>query len=94
MKINIAILKQLGTNIKNARLRRNLTMQQVAERAVISIPTLRAAERGSQKTSIGIYLQILTVLQLEKDLARVAYKDDLGQSLMDSKLGNRIKRGQ
>jgi transcriptional regulator with XRE-family HTH domain len=93
MKINKAILKQLGTNIKNARLRRNLSMQEIAERAAISIPTLRAVESGSPNTSIGIYLQTLTVLGLDKDLARVAYKDELGQNLMDAKLGNRIKRG-
>jgi transcriptional regulator with XRE-family HTH domain len=92
MKINKAILKQLGINIRNARLRRNITMESLAERSNISIPTLRAVERGNYSTSIGAYLNTLTSLGLEKDLAKVAYKDDLGQTIMDANLGSRIKR--
>jgi transcriptional regulator with XRE-family HTH domain len=92
MKINKAILKQLGINIRNARLRRNITMESLAERSNISIPTLRAVERGNYSTSIGAYLNTLTSLGLEKDLAKVAYKDDLGQTIMDANLGSRIRK--
>lgn len=89
-----AILKQLGTNIKRARLRRNKTMGALSIEAGISIPTLRAIEKGEPNTSIGAYLLALFILGMEKDLARVAYKDDIGNNIMDSNLGERIKRGK
>jgi hypothetical protein len=54
---------------------------------------LRAVESGDEGTSIGAYLLALFVLGLEKDLARVAYKDDAGNNIMDSNLGERTKRG-
>ena len=88
-----AILKQLGQNIKRARLRRNKTMVTLCSEAGISIPTLRAVENGDEGTSIGAYLLALFVLGIEKDLARVAYKDDAGNTIMDSNLGERTKRG-
>jgi transcriptional regulator with XRE-family HTH domain len=88
-----AILKQLGLNIKRARLRRNKSMKSLSDEAGISVPTLRAVESGDEGTSIGAYLLALFVLGLEKDLARVAYKDDAGNNIMDSNLGERTKRG-
>ena len=94
MKINKAILRQLGINIKKARLRRNISMLEIAQRTDLSLPTVRAIENGSPNTSIGAYLSVLISLGLEKDLAKVAYKDDVGQMIVDSNLGNRIKRGK
>jgi transcriptional regulator with XRE-family HTH domain len=80
------ILKELGNNIKLARLRRKLSTEQVAERANISRPTLLAVEKGSPTTSIGSYIKVLFVLGLAEDLLKVASDDALGRRLQDAKL--------
>ena len=77
------ILTDLGENIRLARLRRKLSAEQVAERANISRPTLISIEKGSANSSIGVYLQVLLVLGLEKDLLKVAKDDVLGRKLQD-----------
>lgn len=80
------ILAELGENLKLARLRRKLSMQQVAERANISRPTLTSIEEGSESVSIGLYMQVLMVLGLAKDLIQVARDDTLGRKLQDANL--------
>ena len=70
----------VGEQIKLARLRRNLSMAQVAERATCSeMPTV----------SIGIYLRVLYALQLDDDILLLAKDDKLGRSLQDLGLKNR-----
>jgi len=86
------ILKSLGENIKLARLRRNLTTEQVAERANIARSTLWHVEKGSDHISIGIILQILSVLGLSEDLIKIASDDLLGRKLQDVNLITK-KRG-
>jgi transcriptional regulator with XRE-family HTH domain len=82
----VKILKQLGENIKLARLRRKLTTIQVSERANIGRSTLWHVEKGSDHIGIGIYLQVLSVLGLADDLMKVAEDDTLGRKLQDAKL--------
>ncbi len=77
------ILTELGENIRLARLRRNLSAAQVAERANISRPTLTALETGAPGVSIGHIIRVLGVLGLEKDVLEVAKDDVLGRKLMD-----------
>ena len=80
------ILAELGENIKLARLRRKLSAEQVAERANISRPTLLSIEKGLPGVAIGSYAQVLFVLNLEKDLLKVAVDDTLGRKLQDAEL--------
>jgi transcriptional regulator with XRE-family HTH domain len=80
------ILKELGENIKLARKRRRLSLQQVAERADIARSTLGLIEKGSPGVSMSSYLQVLFVLGLEKDLQNVAANDPLGRKLQDAGL--------
>lgn len=85
------IIKELGENIKLARLRRKLSTSQVSERANISRPTLYSIEKGSESVSIGLYLQVLAVLGLEKDLLLVAKDDELGRKLQDASLSTKAR---
>ena len=86
----------VGEQIKLARLRRNLSMAQVAERATCSEVTLCKVEKGFPTVSIGIYLRVLYALQLDDDILLLAKDDKLGRALQDMGLKNRqraTKRG-
>lgn len=80
------LLKELGENIRLARLRRKLSAEQVAERVNVARSTLWLVEKGSPSVAIGTYLQVLFVLGLEKDILKVAADDELGRKLQDAKL--------
>jgi transcriptional regulator with XRE-family HTH domain len=82
----VKILYEFGENIKLARLRRKLSMEQVAERANIGRTTLWSIEKGSPNVAFGFYVQVLFVLGLERDLLKVASDDALGRRLQDAKL--------
>ena len=80
------LLKELGENIKLARLRRKYSTEQVSERANISRPTLHSIEMGSESVSLGLYLQVLVVLGLEQDILNIGKDDELGRKLQDAGL--------
>ena len=79
----------VGEQIKLARLRRNLSVAQIAERATCSPLTVSRIEKGSPTVSIGIYLRVLYALQLEDDILLLAKEDELGRRLQDLALINR-----
>ena len=82
-------LFQVGEQIKLARLRRDLSMAQVAERAMCSIPTLTKVEKGASNVAIGTYLRVLYVLGLNSDILVIAQTDPLGRVIQDSHLPHR-----
>lgn len=77
------ILKELGENIKLARLRRKITTTMLAERAGMSRTTLRKVENGDSGVTLGAYASVLFSLGLEKDIQLVAKDDVLGRKLQD-----------
>lgn len=79
----------MGEQIKLARLRRNLSIAQVAERATCSPLTISRVEKGSPTVSIGIYARVLYALQLDDDLMLIAKEDTLGRILQDLNLKQR-----
>ena len=79
-------LSDMGGQIKLARLRRKLSMEQVSERANISRPTLLSIEKGNPSVSLGSYFLVLKVLGLEEDIFQLALKDPLGRKLQDAEL--------
>lgn len=76
----------VGEQIKLARLRRNLSVAQVAERATCSPLTVARIEKGAATVAIGIYLRVLYALQLDDDILYLAQKDELGHRLQDLSL--------
>jgi len=80
------LLDTLGEQIKLARLRRKYSAEQVAERANISRYTVWQIEKGSPAVSMGAYVQVLFVLGLESDIAKVASEDPLGRKIQDAGL--------
>lgn len=75
---------ELGEQIQLARLRRRLSVEQIAERTGLGRKTIYNIEQGSPTVAIGSYLQVLFVLGLEKDLLAVAAADPLGRKLQDA----------
>lgn len=81
------ILKTMGGQIKLARLRRNLPVELVAQRAGISRASLWNVERGSPSVAIGIYAAVLHALNhMDKDLLLVAKDDAMGRQMQDLNL--------
>ena len=76
----------VGEQIKLARLRRNLSVAQVAERATCSSLTVSRIEKGAPTVAIGIYLRVLYALQLDDDILFLAKDDELGRALQDMNL--------
>ena len=81
------ILKIMGEQIKLARLRRDLPVELVAERAGISRSSLWKVESGNPAVAIGIYAAVLHALgEMDKDLILVAKDDDMGRHMQDLNL--------
>lgn len=80
------LLRTFGENIRLARLRRDLSSEQIAERAGIARNTLIKIEHGDEGVAIGLYLRVLIVLGLQDDLLQVAKDDTLGRKLQDAGL--------
>ena len=79
----------VGEQIRLARLRRNLSIAQIAERATCSELTVMRVEKGTPTVAIGIYLRILYALQLDEDILHLAKDDSLGRTLQDMGLRHR-----
>jgi hypothetical protein len=86
-------LQKLGADIRDARLRRGLPTEIVAERAFTSRPALRRVEAGDHRVSIGIYAAVLNALGLIDGLGQVAdpANDPVGMKLAKEKLPTRIR---
>jgi transcriptional regulator with XRE-family HTH domain len=82
----VKILEEFGESIKLARLRRRLSVEQVAERAGIARTTLWSIEKGSPNVALGFYVKVLMVFGLERDVLKIAGDDPLGRKLQDAKL--------
>lgn len=65
-------LKTLGANLRTARLRRNLSIEDVAAKIGVGRHVVADAEKGKPSTGIAIYAGLLWVFGLTEQLARVA----------------------
>jgi transcriptional regulator with XRE-family HTH domain len=82
-------MQTVGEQIKLARLRRNLSIAQIAERAMASELTISRVEKGAPTVSVGIYLRVLYALQLDDDILFLAKDDTMGKALQDLGLKTR-----
>jgi transcriptional regulator with XRE-family HTH domain len=76
-------LERLGQDVRNARLRRRITIADLATRAGTSPSSIARLERGDPGVAIGTLADVLLVLGLLERLADLidVRKDDLGLAL-------------
>lgn len=89
----IKALRKMGQDINNARRRRRITIELMAERSDLSRATIGKIEKGDPTTSMGGYASVLFVLGMEGslgDLVDGAY-DLIGRRLEDEKLPQRVR---
>ncbi len=86
-------LRKVGKDINDARRRRRITIQLMAERAGLSKATITKIEKGDPTTSIGGYSAVLFVLGMTERLSDLvdAIHDLTGRQLEDDKLPKRVR---
>lgn len=86
-------LRKLGEDLSVARRRRRITMEMMAERALIDRKTLRRAERGDPGVSMGIYATVLFVLGMADRLEALVDpgSDPVGLRLEHDQLPKRVR---
>ena len=65
-------LKRLGANLRTARLRRNLTIQEVAQKIGTGPKPVSDAEKGKASTSAVVYVALLWAYDLLAPMETVA----------------------
>lgn len=86
-------LGRLGANLKTARLRRNLTVPEVAERIGTGRRAVDAAEAGKASTGIAVYAALLWAYGLLEPFTELAdpAQDAEGQALALSREPHRAR---
>ncbi len=86
----------LGARIRIARQRRNLRLEDMADKSGLSRSTVEAVERGALSTSLGAYLAVLAVMGLSKEVDLIADpgldRDGLGLALSVADKRVRVQR--
>lgn len=86
-------VRKLGQDIRDARLRRRIPTEILAERASISRMTLYNVEKGDTNVSMGTYATIMFVLGMIDRIGNLADagEDSLGRQLEEERLPKRIR---
>ena len=87
-------LRKLGSDIRDARLRRRSPAELLAERASVTRTTIHKLEKGEPGVSIGTVATVLFILGMGERLAELAdiRHDDHGLALDGERLPKRIRR--
>ena len=89
-------VKSLGTNLRTARLRRNLTIADVAEKIGTGPRAVSDAEQGKITTGIAVYTALLWTYDLLSPMESLAdpAMDDEGLALSMRRQRARAERSQ
>lgn len=76
-------LKRLGADLRTARLRRNLTIEELAEKIGTGPRAISEAEKGKPSASVATYMAMLWALDLLSHVDKIALpeSDEEGQIL-------------
>ena len=86
-------IKQLGQNLRVARIRRGLTMRQAAEKIGTGVRAVADAEKGKPSTAVSVYIALLWLFGLMPDVELLADpgRDEVGLSLALRREGSRAR---
>ena len=89
-------IKELGRRVRLARIRRGMSIAEVAAKAGINRNTLSALELGKHGVAIGAYVTVLWALGLDSTLDGVAHPDSdtHGKTLEASRRPARVRKSQ
>lgn len=87
-------LFRLGENLRTARIRRNFTIEEVAQKIGTGRRAVMDAEKGKASTGVGIYLALLWLYDLLSPLNDVANpaRDGKGLTLAAAKEKTRARK--
>jgi transcriptional regulator with XRE-family HTH domain len=88
-------LTRLGERLRTARLRRNLTIQEVADKIGTGPRAIMDAEKGKVSTGIGVYVALLWVYDVLSTFNELADPnlDEQGLTLAAAKAKTRARKG-
>ena len=83
------LLVQIGSNIKTARMNRNMTISELANRVHVDEKTISRLESGKPSSNLKNLISILVVFGLENSLLNIAnpQNDEVGKHLLPKKFG-------
>lgn len=84
------LARQLGQRVRQARVSRQWTQAELAERSRISAPTMQRIEQGSVAVSIGAWLGVLERLGLLTQLENV--EDRAATALLQDAAPRRVRK--
>lgn len=89
-------IKELGYRVRQARIRRGMSIAEVAAKAGINRNTLNALELGKHGVAMGAYVTVLWALGLDKTLDGVAHPDadTHGKTLEASRRPTRVRKSR
>jgi cytoskeletal protein RodZ len=87
-------IKRMGENLRTARIRRNLTIEDVAERIGTGPRAVMDAEKGKPSTGLVVYAALLWLYDQLHQLEAVAdpTKDEEGLSLQQARERTRVRK--
>src|SRR6266567_3239041 len=87
-------LNRLGDNLRTARIRRNYTIEELAEKIGTGRRAITDAEKGNASTGIGVYAALLWVYDLLQPLEDLAspVKDEQGLIVAAAKAKTRARK--
>lgn len=81
--------QHLGALVRQARIARRWTMAELAERARVSLATLKRIESGSLSTSLGAWLAVLERVGLMSRVAEL--RDPASEALLNETRAKRVR---
>jgi transcriptional regulator with XRE-family HTH domain len=87
-----AIVRLLGERIKRIRLKKNITQQQLADRAGLDRTTIYEFENKGRPVSLLTFIQILRVLDKLDDLTPFLYEPEISPLQLAKLHGKQRKR--
>ncbi|MBL4818295.1 MAG: hypothetical protein JKY15_03560 [Deltaproteobacteria bacterium] len=87
-------LRKLGSDMRDARIRRRISVAIMSQRASINRTTLSKIEKGDTGVAIGSYATVLFILGMFDRLKEIAdvKHDALGLELDEERLPKRIRQ--